>query len=1113
MSVNVTFNGNNYAIPNTAGESGWTSLTDYLVALAANAATQGAFKQAIRVATSSPVTVAATDATVVSDLTVAGPVAVSLPAGVTKQFVILVDGKGDAGTNNVTITGNGGQLINGNATLVLNTNYQGCILQFDGTQWRVLANVKNSTGSIVNADIAANANIALSKLANVPTGSVLIGDGSNKALPYNVDGDVTIGAGGISAIKPGVIIDADVNAAAAIARTKLASGTADHVLINSGTGVASSEAQLAPSRGGTGTANTGSLNFGANALTLTTTGATNVTLPTTGTLATRAVAESLTNKTFDDTSNVAIVGGNTRTNSFGLGTADAFSFFLKSNNVNRLQILDTANLSTADVIHLGTSGLALSAGTTAQRPSTPLAGTIRYNSTITSLEGLYGATWRSIATRDGTETFTNKTLDDTSNAVLVGGNTRGAAFSVGTVDAFNLNLRVNNQTKLSAQSPANALVTGDLRVLNSVAGMQIPSGLTSDRPSAPLAGTMRYNTDLAAFEGYGAAWSPLGGGSSSGVNVIPSASQNGASGWVSTSATPTTDTNTSNNPLSGVTSSVLSVASSTLGGYAAIRWTQPSGLQNQPINVSFWSKLTAASDYKVELYYNSASNYGGAYTRVTLNSDVAGVSNLNGGSTQFKTFFVEQGQSFYELRLVRTAASAATAYFTQVGVGILSQLGNGFAGQDDQSYPPTYTGFGTTTGSNLSYSRVGDKLRVHGRFTTGTVAATIASISLPTGLSIDTSKLINGNEVVGKWWRNNATGTTRKTGSLNTQIGTSTQLIYFGNDDYTAANAPATALLGNDMFNNAELAFVSFEVPITGWSSNVTMADRALDEWLAKTSTWATSDLTTANNVYGPNGAQGGTTTPAGQSFTFRVTTQSAIQATDAWEVEISEDRVNWARAPYIGTVITGAIEKLRYDGAAYIGVSVKPVSSTTADVTFGKYAFGTTGAWNGTWYWRARRTSGGASVGFPVGARNVVGDVSGTAVPAGMLGETISSRQTSYASVGATGTRADLLTLTLSPGVWDLSANLSVNLNGATMTAWDSFIGGTAAGNNATGLLLGDNTMEGPVPIAAVNSGAAVSAYRVVISVTTTFYMKMQAVYSAGTPRWAGRFSAVRVG
>lgn len=52
----------------------------------------------------------------------------------------------------------------------------------------------------------------------------------------------------------GNLDNANIAASAAIARSKLASGTADHVLINSGAGAVSSEAQLATGRGGTGIA-------------------------------------------------------------------------------------------------------------------------------------------------------------------------------------------------------------------------------------------------------------------------------------------------------------------------------------------------------------------------------------------------------------------------------------------------------------------------------------------------------------------------------------------------------------------------------------------------------------------------------------------------------------------------------------------------------------------------------------------------------------------------------------------------------------------------------------------------------------------------------------------
>jgi len=69
--------------------------------------------------------------------TVGSATTVNLPAtpGVGQTFIIK-DGKGDAATNNITVSGNG-ILIDGSSTFVMNENYQSITLIFDGASWDV----------------------------------------------------------------------------------------------------------------------------------------------------------------------------------------------------------------------------------------------------------------------------------------------------------------------------------------------------------------------------------------------------------------------------------------------------------------------------------------------------------------------------------------------------------------------------------------------------------------------------------------------------------------------------------------------------------------------------------------------------------------------------------------------------------------------------------------------------------------------------------------------------------------------------------------------------------------------------------------------------------------
>ena len=96
-----------------------------------------------------------------------------------------------------------------------------------------------AAGVVVNADISASAGIAFSKLASLTNGAVLIGNGSNVATAVTPTGDVTISNAGVTSISSGVIVNADINANAEIAVSKLADGDARQLLQTdaAGTGV------------------------------------------------------------------------------------------------------------------------------------------------------------------------------------------------------------------------------------------------------------------------------------------------------------------------------------------------------------------------------------------------------------------------------------------------------------------------------------------------------------------------------------------------------------------------------------------------------------------------------------------------------------------------------------------------------------------------------------------------------------------------------------------------------------------------------------------------------------------------------------------------------------
>ena len=97
-------------------------------------------------------------------------------------------------------------------------------------------------GAVTNAKVNAAAAIDFSKLAVLASTNILVGSAGGVATSRTVTGDVTISNTGVTAIAAGVILDADVNAAAAIAFSKLAALPDAQLLVGSAANVATAVA-------------------------------------------------------------------------------------------------------------------------------------------------------------------------------------------------------------------------------------------------------------------------------------------------------------------------------------------------------------------------------------------------------------------------------------------------------------------------------------------------------------------------------------------------------------------------------------------------------------------------------------------------------------------------------------------------------------------------------------------------------------------------------------------------------------------------------------------------------------------------------------------------------
>jgi len=139
---------------------------------------------------------------------------------------------------------------------------------------------------------------------------------------------------------------------------------------------------------------------------------------------------------------------------------------------------------------------------------------------------------------------------------------------------------------------------------------------------------------------------------------------------------------------------------------------------------------------------------------------------------------------------------------------------------DWTAYTPTFgAGFGTVSAPNCFQQRRGHNLEVKCFPTSGTTAAALGSITLPTGLTIDsdiikaTNTTAAAGQHVGEYQAAAGAG---NNSWIVTALGTSTSAVYVAGTFAGSSSLIPSANIGG-ILGNSTLFSVKFTVPISGW--------------------------------------------------------------------------------------------------------------------------------------------------------------------------------------------------------------------------------------------------------------------------------------------------------
>ncbi len=399
-------------------------------------------------------------------------------------------------------------------------------------------------------------------------------------------------------------------------------------------------------------------------------------------------------------------------------------------------------------------------------------------------------------------------------------------------------------------------------------------------------------------------------------------------------------------PLNPAVTTGIKIVPDASSEYIAYCGTMPEALQNRKLRFNQFQKVESgydSGDMRLEIYPSTSSTCASVGTEYALNKDSSGVTAIPSATQDFWVTFDADGSDYFQIRWVRTNASAEYIVVQNVSIGTGDQA-SGVPEHGWTAYTPTISAL-TTTSVTGKYRRVNDTLEAYVYVDSGGSASGTIAVSLPSGLTIDTAKLATTNQNDGALGiATGYSGSAYRYGTSQYRSTTTVAILDITSADYWGTTVPWT-------WDSGDSLSIRFTVPIAEWgdSSNVVHFGSQDLEYAYFTGTVDASSATDGSaTAYGPQGVAMSALSDARSKY---IKWQSPPQNGDIITAEIQTLTTGWSDSIYLFVYNSSSTS---WAGVRFVGNDANGVSR----FDFGRYVEGTTD-WGASQIIRFKKISG----------------------------------------------------------------------------------------------------------------------------------------------------------